>query len=334
MTAPHRQETDGKAGNRHVIIDGSGTRNVLESNLFAFSGLPPDQDGSSGVSVRTPHNIVRRNVFYDNDLAGLNLSAAGYTKQDVRFNHVYHNVFYPNAYAAKARFDPFLSGLSLTKYGRRTIADTTIMNNVFWKNSGQRAISFYRVDPSKQFVSHNLLAGEESNATRTMLKEAHDPLFVRDETPAEPSRPKLVNFRLKAGSPCIDQGGFLTRTAAGGRGTSIPLVDAGFFTDGYGVVAGDLIQLEGSASGLRIVEVDYEQNVITVDGDVTWTKNQGVSQPFTGAKPDIGAYEYAPALKNPALGQTAASVHAIVVSRTSSIVLQLPLWQTALHPLP
>jgi hypothetical protein len=304
MSAPHRKETDGKAGNRHVIIDGSGTRNVLERNLFAFSGLPPDQDGSSGVSVRTSHNIIRRNVFCDNDLAGLNLSAAGYTKQDVRFNRVYHNVFFHNAYAAKTGFVPFLSGVSLTKYGRRTITDTTIMNNVFWRNSGKRAISFYHVDPANQFVSHNLLEGEGSHSSRRILKEVHDPLFLRDETPTEPIRPELTNFQLTAKSPCIDKGGFLTRTTTGGRGSSIPVVDAGCFIDGYGIVSGDLIQLEGNAQRFRIVKVDYDQHVITVDGDVTWIKNQRVSQPFRGARPDIGAYEFAQASDDSALDES------------------------------
>jgi len=278
MSAPHRTETGGKAGNRHVIIEGGGGRNILEGNVFAFSGLPPDQDGSAGVSVRTPGNIVRRNVFYDNDLAGLNVYSSS-RRHDVRFNHVYHNVFFHNAYAAKATFAPFLCGMSLTKHGNGSIIDVSILNNIFWRNNRGVAISYYYVDRSAQVVSHN-------------WEEAGPPLFVNDQTPADPLRPGLLDFRLQPRSPCIDAGGFLTRTTAGGRGAAIPVADAGFFTDGYGIVEGDLIQLEGDAQRLRVVKVDYDGNVIQVDGAAAWKAGQGVSQPFNGSRPDIGAYEH------------------------------------------
>ena len=277
MRAPHRTETGGKAGNRLVIFEGQGAWNVLEGNRLAFSGLPPDQDGSAGVSVRTPHNIVRRNVFYENDLAGLNVYSSR-KQHDVRFNHVYHNVFFRNAYAAKITFVPFLSGLSLTKHGNGNITDVTIMNNIFWRNNGGVAISFYHVDASRQSVSHN-------------WQEAGPPLFVDDQTPADPLKPGLPDFRLQPRSPCIDAGGFLTRTTAAGRGTAIPVADAGFFTDGYGIVEGDLIQLEGDARRLRVLQVDYDGHVIQVDAPIAWKAGQGVGQPFNGARPDIGAYE-------------------------------------------
>ncbi len=277
MSAPHRTETGGKAGNRHVIIDSRGDRNILEGNVFAFSGLPPDQDGSAGVSVRTSGNIVRRNTFYDNDMSGLNVFSSG-RRHDVRFNHVYHNVFFHNAYAAKSTFAPFLSGFSLTKHGRGSITDVSIMNNIFWQNKGDVAISFYYCDRAQQSVSHN-------------WEEAGPPLFVNDQAPADPLRPGLLDFRLRARSPCIDAGGFLTRTTAGGRGTAIPVADAGFFSDGYGIVEGDLIQLEGEMKRLKIVKVDYDSNVIQVEGPVAWKEGQGVSQPFKGSRPDIGVYE-------------------------------------------
>ena len=278
MSAPHRTETGGKAGNRHLIIEGRGPWNVVEGNVFAFSGLPPDQDGSAGMSVRTPHNIVRRNVFYENDMSGLNVYSSS-RRHDVRFNYIYHNVLFRNAYAAKSTFVPFLSGLSLTKHGNGSITDVSIMNNIFWKNNGDVAISFYYCDRAQQSVSHN-------------WEEAGPPLFVNDQTPADPFRPGLLDFRLQARSPCIDAGAFLTRTTAGGRGAVIPVADAGYFTDGYGIVEGDLIQLEGDPQRLKIVKVDYDGNAIQVEGGAAWQAGQGVSQPFNGSGPDIGASEY------------------------------------------
>ena len=70
------------------------------------------------------------------------------------------------------------------------------------------------------------------------------------------------------------------------------MVDAGFFMDGYGLVKADLLQLEGDTNPLRVVSIDYAQNVIQVDRPVAWKANQGVSQPFNGDRPDIGAYEH------------------------------------------
>jgi len=278
MNAPHRRETGGKAGNRHVIIDGGGAQNILDGNVFALSGLPPDQDGSAGVSVRTARNIVRRNIFYDNDMAGLNVYSAG-GRHDVRFNHIYHNVLFRNAYAAKSTFEPFLCGLSLTKHRNGSITDISIVNNIFWRNRNGFAISFYYCDRARQSVRRN-------------WEEAGPPLFVNDRAPADPLRPGLLDFHLQAQSPCIDAGGFLTRTTAPGQGTAIPVADAGFFTDGFGIVEGDLVQLEGDTRRLRVVQVDYEAGVIHVDAPVAWQAGQGVSQPFNGARPDIGAYEH------------------------------------------
>jgi hypothetical protein len=277
MDAPQRPETGGKAGNRLAILEGGGAWNVLEGNVFAFSGVPPDQDGSAGISVRTPHNIVRRNTFYENDLAGLNVSLNS-RRQNVRFNYIYHNTFFRNAYAAKMTFEPFLSGLSLTNYRNADLAGVSIVNNLFWQNKNGVAISYYHCEPADQSVRGN-------------WEEQGDPLFVNDRAPADPLKPGVLDFRLQPQSPCIDAGEFLTRTTAEGRGVRIPVAEAGFFTDGYGIVEGDLIQIEGVARPLRVVEVDHEANVLRVDWPVVWAAGQGVSQPYSGARPDIGAFE-------------------------------------------
>ena len=71
----------------------------------------------------------------------------------------------------------------------------------------------------------------------------------------------------------------------------IPVADAGFLTDGYGAVQGDLIQLEAGTRRARVVAIDYEANVIRVDWPMSWEAGQGVAQPFNGARPDIGAFE-------------------------------------------
>ena len=62
--------------------------------------------------------------------------------------------------------------------------------------------------------------------------------------------------------------------------------------DGWGIIDGDLIQLEGQTQTARVIAIDYDSNVITVDRSLKWNKAQGVSLPYTGIAPDVGAYEF------------------------------------------
>jgi hypothetical protein len=83
-----------------------------------------------------------------------------------------------------------------------------------------------------------------------------------------------------------------TITSATGSGFSFVVDDAKYFMDGWGIIDGDLIQLEGKSSPVRITEVNYGTKTITVDEEVSWTEGDGVAQPYNGSKPDMGAYEY------------------------------------------
>ena len=105
------------------------------------------------------------------------------------------------------------------------------------------------------------------------------------------ANPNQFDFHLQTGSPAIDQGVFLTTTSSAGSGTVIPVADASCFIDGFGIVEGDRLQLEGQTQVVRIVSVDYAANRLTVDAPLTWTSGLGVGLPYTGSKPDIGAFE-------------------------------------------
>jgi hypothetical protein len=120
-------------------------------------------------------------------------------------------------------------------------------------------------------------------------------MFASISGAPDPSNEEQFDFRLQAGSPCIDTGGFLTTiTSTSGSGTSFVVDDAGYFMDGWGVVAPDVLQLEGQAQAASVVGVDYVTNTITVDTSLTWTQGQGVGLQYEGAAPDLGAYEFAP----------------------------------------
>jgi parallel beta-helix repeat protein len=98
------------------------------------------------------------------------------------------------------------------------------------------------------------------------------------------------DFRIRHTSPCVDAGDFLTRTTAAGRGITVPVADARYFSDGMGLVFGDRVQV-GANEVAVVVGVDTVSGTINVDRLLTWNAGDGVSYPYEGAAPDIGAYE-------------------------------------------
>jgi len=114
--------------------------------------------------------------------------------------------------------------------------------------------------------------------------------------------PQFVNsdgrdFHLRPNSSMIDAGGFLTVVVGeSGSGRQMAVEDASYFYAGNGIQGevGDLIRLEGRESDIRIVDVDYEKNVLGLSESITWKEGQGVSLPYSGSRPDMGAFEFTP----------------------------------------
>ncbi|MCP3681307.1 MAG: DUF1565 domain-containing protein, partial [bacterium] len=149
------------------------------------------------------------------------------------------------------------------------IIGNTLKNNIFYKNN------YSIVGPmNNNMVINNATAGT-------------NPMFVN-----ESSR----DLHLQAGSSMIDSGDWLTTTRNSGFGNQIPVEDARYFIDGWGMqsmgVYGDLIQLENQNQTARITSIDYNSNIITIDRSLTWSSRQGIGLVYGGVKPDRGAYEY------------------------------------------
>lgn len=66
-------------------------------------------------------------------------------------------------------------------------------------------------------------------------------------------------------------------------------MDAGFFSDGRGWLTGDLIVFAGQAA--RIKAIRDATNQLVFERPVTWSVGDGVSFPYFGVAPDLGAYE-------------------------------------------
>lgn len=107
----------------------------------------------------------------------------------------------------------------------------------------------------------------------------------------------IQDFSLQSGSPARDAGCDLTTTTTTGSGTTVPVGDVHWFSDGFGNGTtqvsrpGDLVQV-GSNPVVRITSIDYDNSTITVDQSISWSNGDGVNYPFVGSAPDIGAFEF------------------------------------------
>jgi len=106
--------------------------------------------------------------------------------------------------------------------------------------------------------------------------------------------PQADDYRLRGESPCIDAGKPLARVREPGSGRRMPVDDARWFYDGFGIPGerGDLVFIGAQRQQAIVVRADIEGNVLTLDRDITWNEGDGVSLPYTGDAPDLGAYEY------------------------------------------
>ncbi len=247
--------------------DPSNKYNLIEKNKIAYATHYHDNSyPNPGMQSCQPHGIIRFNEFYNNFGYGLNLFCT--EPGEASFTKIYNNVFYKNGYNDR---DLDKEGLTIADgyYSKdpSELRNVCIKNNILYNNK-KPGIFFDNGDPNKHDVAGNLESG--------------NPEFLDESN---------YDFYLKANSLCFDQGAFLTHTVSSGSGTSIKVEDAGYFCDGFGLVQGDLIQLEGQTQTARITKVDYSNNTLTLDQSLNWYSGQGISFAYKGFAPDIGAYE-------------------------------------------
>jgi len=71
----------------------------------------------------------------------------------------------------------------------------------------------------------------------------------------------------------------------------LTVADAGYFFDGAGIPGetGDSVQVRTTVA--RVLKRDLATNTLTLDRAVSWKAGDGVSLPWKGPRPDIGAFE-------------------------------------------
>lgn len=234
-----------------------------------------------GIQIGSSNCIVRNNVFINNGSFGYH----GYGDSLPYNNRIYNNTFNKN----------YRGVYTNTSY---PVHGNVIKNNIFFKNR-EYEISRHSGTPNGDRYINNNVKG----APLLFEDVVYSSVFELDSKYKDfwqnnyEKDPQFVdgnnrNLHLKPTSPMIDAGASLTRTVDRGNGRNVEVEDASYFTDGWGVIEGDLIQLEGQTKRVRIVKIDYKNRVITVDCTLSWRKGQGVSLPYKGVAPDVGAYEY------------------------------------------
>jgi parallel beta-helix repeat protein len=257
----------------------------------------------------TVNAAVRRNFLRGNKI-GLMITSS--TRVNVRNNVILeNNRGVPNVINAR--------GLNIA----RSCVDITAVHNSLYRNgapeSGKGAVTIYDVTAPAVF-RNNIVAGttspydlwvaqdyvSDNNVfynTRSLVVEWKD---VRTSWSAYQSAsgqdshsgtadpqfadPASGDFRLNASSPAIDKGAMLARTKSAGSGKTVAVDDVRYFSDGFGIAPGDMVQV-GSNTAAQVVAVDSAAGTLTLDRDLSWQSGEGVSYPYTGRLPDIGALE-------------------------------------------
>jgi len=276
----------------------STAHNLIEANVFTETSTYYSTSGGNGIQYAGQAGIIRANVFYGANV-GLGMQVYSDEAEHNRDNRVYGNVFYDNNCA----------GISLSS----DVTSSVFKNNILYQNRGisgdcdgdGSAQLVYRNPLAAVVIEHNdifdVAAGDlviqdefGSGGSLADYESAHGDVFL-DNVEFDPlfTNAAAHELTLQDGSDAIDGGAFLTTATSAGSGTAIPVVDAGYFSDGNDIDGerGDSIQLEGSSETARVLAVDTSANTLTLDRSLTWDQGQGVALRYAGAAPDLGAFE-------------------------------------------
>lgn len=268
---------DSKAKN--LYLDGICRFNRVFKNLHtpmnSGSYIPGSADPTGTyrepfrlMNSRLYNNTVTDNIGHGWELYGMNISA----------NVLSNNCYFSNDWPA--------AGVQLV-VGDEISLDNRLHNNLIAATEpGARTVK-YRGE---------YLTTEEVNK-RTGTRGNFWSEF-RDNIDGKPAfeAPERNDYRLTEDSDCIDAGEPLTLAMGSGSGTVLPVADARYFYDGFGIEGekGDWIAVGSPDTLARIQRVElryYQPGLLHLDREVVWEDGMPVSLPWAGETTDIGAYE-------------------------------------------
>lgn len=259
-------------GGNHILVENNVCYGNSRHGIISFSNV----DGG---------NIIRNNIIYDNVKYGLMTNDKPVS--------VYNNTICNSDIRSEVYFGYNAAPFTAT-FKNNIVYDDIENSSVYFGNGLPTDVEMeynnYNIEENDDLIfgisdtgQHHTLE-EIQNVYNTELNSfVANPLF--EDAPNK-------NFHIDENSPCIDTGGFLTTTLSSGTGAVIQLEDVSYFCDGFGLIDGDVIQLEGQTQQLNITSIDTVNNTISVDQNFSWNAGDGVALVYNGAAPDIGAYEF------------------------------------------
>ena len=261
---------------------------LLESNIIVDAGDSHEENSCGterdinmarkehkGISIAAKYGIFRNNISINNGsgialLSNLNETWIGSCEN----NRIYNNTI------NKSQI-----GIRQTGPSGSISINNILKNNIIYNHADYEIRM--ATNTSNYYANNNIYGTtiDYGDSDKRVNNMAILPMFI-DETNR--------NFYLKKGSPMINSGAFLTTTKNdGNNSTTIYVDDARYFTDGWGVIDGDLIKFEGQTKTAKIINIDYSNRKIIVDTPLSWTVGTGVSLNYQGSAPEIGALEFA-----------------------------------------
>ncbi|NLJ36039.1 MAG: hypothetical protein GX358_07410 [candidate division WS1 bacterium] len=245
----------------------------LNTFSYTWGGITPTSPLYRGPFVamnsRFYHNTIVDNLGYGWWLGGINVSS-----------HVFqNNIFYRNDYAG--------GGIQIVR-AEGISRDNRFVSNLLGNG-----------EPGKPVVQYGsqFWTAEEANANTATVGEFWSEFHGNIDV--DPAFVDAANrdYRLTADSPAIDAGTPLALAMGAGTGRELPVTDGRWFYDGFGIDGeeGDLIAIGSGDNIAQIERVElryYQPAILHLDREVTWQDGMPVSLPWSGAAPDLGAFEH------------------------------------------
>jgi hypothetical protein len=291
----------------HEIADMNATwHNIVEDNTFAGTAVDDGGGPYNGIQMAGQHTIIRRNILYKSEGTAIGLTYYTPEAQYNLHNRIYHNVFYDNAGGA------IITGTSddSDHFGDNIIKNNILMNNgvlpLGWAANHDSGHQMSHRDMANFIVDHNciytdILLPENSiyvsyntrvSVTGVQKSFGDQYKYNVDVNPLFEDA-SAHKFQLQEESQIRNAGSFLTTAAGSGvQSNQLVVADATYFSDGFGIITGDVIQFENQTERVEIAGIDYATNTLTLNSAMSWNAGDGVALKFTGSSPDMGAIEY------------------------------------------
>lgn len=296
----------------------------LLARSFENCETPPCNNTEGGPSICIGGNKYSRDIIIRNNIIFDSNSAITVGDQFIIYNNTilsnrrtYQGLNQEFCFQSSCSRKPAYPGLY---DGQRTQSNgnSVILNNII----GSNGFAVYRSMEAKWEIDHNLYFWDNKEPFQGLanfsnkydwqsykLTDWQADLNSRDEVIGNDAHSKVAtniqeifvkadpknlsgqhtdyNFALKSESAAVNGGRVLTQTVRDGNGTRVQVLDARFFFDGFGITSGDQVMIGTEA--VRIMDVDYASNEISIDRSIVWKSGDKVTPPYAGAAPDIGA---------------------------------------------